>query len=343
MSSAPSGKRATVHDLARTAGVSLATIDRVLNRRPGVRQATIDKVEAAIASLGFQRDLSASLLARGRDLNMAFLIPGGANEFMDELADAVRQQMALTRPERIAISLSRPRPLDPADLAAALDALHPASCDCAVIVASQSPVLVEAVDAATRRGIAVLTLVSDLPGSARRHFVGIDNLAAGRTAAQLLGRFCAGGEIGILAGAMELADHRARLDGFRAVMAAEFPHLSLVGPLEGFDDPARTEALAARLLAQNQKLTGIYNLGAGNSGLRAALLAHVGPRPRVIVHELTPTSRRGLAEQSFDLVLDQNPAGEIRAAIAAARALVLGTPPASDSIGIGIFLRDNLG
>ena len=47
-----------------------------------------------------------------------------------------------------------------------------------------------AVDAATRRGIAVMTLVSDLPGSARRQFIGIDNVAAGRTAASLLGRFC---------------------------------------------------------------------------------------------------------------------------------------------------------
>jgi LacI family transcriptional regulator len=126
-------------------------------------------------------------------------------------------------------------------------------------------------------------------------------------------------------------------------MAAEFAHLSLVGPLEGFDDPAKTETLATRLLAQNRNLTGIYNLGAGNSGLRAALLVHQGPRPRAIVHELTPTSRLGLAEASFDLVLDQNPAGEIRAAIAAARALALGAAPASEPIGIGIFLRDNLG
>jgi LacI family transcriptional regulator len=58
-------RRVTVHDVARVAGVSLATVDRVLNGRPGVRAATVEKVEAAIAEIGFQRDLSASLLARG--------------------------------------------------------------------------------------------------------------------------------------------------------------------------------------------------------------------------------------------------------------------------------------
>ena len=42
----------TVNDIARVAGVSLATVDRVLNARPGVRDVTIEKVNKAIAELG---------------------------------------------------------------------------------------------------------------------------------------------------------------------------------------------------------------------------------------------------------------------------------------------------
>jgi LacI family transcriptional regulator len=53
------GRRATVHDVARAAGVSLATVDRVLNGRPGVRPQTAEKVDAAIRELDFRRDLSA--------------------------------------------------------------------------------------------------------------------------------------------------------------------------------------------------------------------------------------------------------------------------------------------
>src|SRR5689334_8349953 len=44
-------RRATVHDVAREAGVSLATVDRVLNGRPGVRTETADKVAEAIKAL----------------------------------------------------------------------------------------------------------------------------------------------------------------------------------------------------------------------------------------------------------------------------------------------------
>jgi len=82
-------RRATVHDVAREAGVSLATVDRVLNGRPGVRGETAEKVADAIRSLDFRRDVSASLLARARDLSVTFLIPDGSNAFMASLNAAI--------------------------------------------------------------------------------------------------------------------------------------------------------------------------------------------------------------------------------------------------------------
>src|SRR5690606_29267886 len=101
--------------------------------------------------------------------------------------------------------------------------------------------------------------------------VGIDNVAAGRTAASLLGRFCPAGKIGLIAGSLGLSDHRQRLDGFTTLMAAEFPECTLVGPLEGLDDNAATEKQATALLRAHPDLAGLYNAGAGNAGLLAAL------------------------------------------------------------------------
>ena len=332
--------------MARAAGVSLATVDRVLNGRAGVSPTTTEKVEAAIAALGFQRDLSASLLARARDLRVVFIIPDSSNEFMASLADAVARRGSETRADRLQLQTTRLKALDANALVQSLDALDPSDCDCAVIVATQDQSVLAAVDSATRRGVVVMTLVSDLPGSSRRHFIGIDNVAAGRTAASLMGRFCpGGGKIAVIAGSLHLHDHRDRLEGFRATIAAEFPLLVLVGPIEGHDERAETQALVGQLLAQHPDLVGLYNLGAGNAGLVAALEASSrSGQIRVIAHELTEPTRRGLRSGAIDVVLDQNPDGEIRAAIDAARSLALGAGGAAATapIEIGIFLRDNL-
>ena len=56
--------KATLQDVAREAGVSLATVDRVVNRRDGVRGKTAARVEAALAKLGYRPDAAATRLAR---------------------------------------------------------------------------------------------------------------------------------------------------------------------------------------------------------------------------------------------------------------------------------------
>jgi LacI family transcriptional regulator len=182
------------------------------------------------------------------------------------------------------------------------------------------------------------------PAPIRGDFVGIDNVAAGRTAASLIGRFCPAGRIGLIAGSLGLSDHRERRDGFDAVIRAEFPSLELIGPLEGLDDDRRTEAAAMKLLAE-PGLVGIYNMGAGNAGLARALETANLRRPlHVVAHELSDVTRAGLMNGLIDVVIDQNPDGEIAAAIAAARALALkhDADVHSEPIEIGLFLRDNL-
>ena len=339
-------RRATVHDVARQAGVSLATVDRVLNGRPGVRPATAEKVDAAIREIGFQRDLGASLLARARDLKLTFVLPGGTNEFMGNLADAISRRADGALLNRVHIETRRVPPLDAQALAQALDALDPRSCDCAIVVGSEAASVTSAVNNAVRRGIVVMTLVSDLPATQRRHFIGIDNHAAGRTAASLMGRFLpGGGKVAVIAGSLHLRDHSDRLTGFRAVLDGQFPGIDIIGPAEGHDERSETGALVEQLLARHSDLKGIYNLGAGNGGLVTALDAASRPGAlRVICHELTEPTRRGLQSGVIDIVLDQNPDGEIREAIAVARTLALGNSGivTGDPIEIGIFLRDNL-
>ena len=346
MNEATNSKRATVHDVAREAGVSLATVDRVLNARPGVRQKTIDKVEAAVEKLNFSRDMSASMLARSRDIRITFIMPEGTNQFMENLAAAIKHQSRQVAAERIYIGTSFVRAFDSAAFARQLGDLNPENCDCAIVVATDNDVSRDAINDAQKRGVPVMTLVSDLPGSARRRFIGIDNRAAGRTAGALMGRFCGGsGTIGLIVGSLDLADHRDRYEGFREIIHQEFPRMRLIGPEEGFDEPGMTGACVSSLVADHADLSGIYSMGAGNSGLVEALevTARAG-QLHVIAHELTTSTRAALKAGTLDVVLDQNPEGEIRAAIAAAKQLALHAKRdfLGEPIEIGIFLRDNL-
>ncbi len=338
--------RTTLQDVARTAGVSLATVDRVLNGRPGVHSETAERVQAAVDLLKYRPDRLAARLARGRDHHFRFVMPSGNNAFMQALEFEVRAAADRFAEERVQIGITHVDVFDGDVLADSLERLR-GEVDGVAVVALDHPSVREAIDGLTASDVTVVTLVSDVPRANRAHYVGIDNSAAGRTAANLLGRFLSGrsGKVGLLAGSIALRDHIERQLGFEQVIARDFPNLQLLPVREGRDDDGRVETLAAGLLAEHPDLIGIYNVGAGNAGIVAALERAGRERDVVfIAHELTPFSRRHLIRGTIDAVINQDAGHEARSATRLLIAEREGIPIYSgqERIRIDIFLRENV-
>jgi len=338
--------RTTLQDVAKKAGVSLATVDRVLNGRPGVHARTAERVQQAISQLKYRPDRFATRLARGHEHRFQFILPAGENAFMEALTERVRVTAEYVADERVRIGVTHVDVFDGEVLAAALDRLQ-GTVDGVAVVALDHPAVRQAIDDLVASGITVVTLVSDAPRSRRAHYIGVDNAAAGRTAASLLGRFLAGrpGKVGLVAGSMALRDHIERQIGFEQVIARDFPALTLLPVREGRDDDERVKALATGLLQENPDLVGLYNVGAGNGGIVAALEESGRARDVVfIAHELTPFSRRHLIRGTIDAVINQDPGHEARSATRLLIAECENMPydAGQERIRIDIFIRDNV-
>lgn len=337
--------RSTIHDVARVAGVSLSTVDRVLNGRHSVRAATRDRVEQAMRSLDYVRNSAAANLSRRRSFRFLFLLPSGANSFMRMLQTEVVDYSRQLAAEGVDVVVRTVPPFDEEALRRELVAIEPDGFDGVAFVAVDSPAVREAVRALRERDLPVVTLVSDLPSELREHFIGINNIWAGRTAAGLLGRFCgdASGQIAVVAGSMILQDHAERYLGFQQVLNTDFPNLKAMPPIEALDEAETAERALTELLETTRDVVGVYSIGAGNRGVVAAL-GCLDRLPPVVVHELTEHSRRWLLEGRIDAVIRQDPAREARSAIRTLVALSNAKPFNKDEnrVGIEIFLRDNL-
>ena len=338
--------RASIHDVARAAGVSLATVDRVLHGRGGVHARTVAHVRAVVEQLGYRPDPAARRLARKRLARLAFVLPSGTNTFVDTLYAQVRAVQPWLHEQRAAAVVQRVDVFSAEALARHLGTL-PGRFDAVVVMALDHPLVRAAIDDLVAQGVVVLTLVSDVPSSQRSRFVGIDNVSAGRTAASLLGRFAGPqpGRVGIVMGSRALRDHAERLFGFEQVLAAEYPTLRPLPPIEGHDLSERTEPLVTALLEAEPGLVGLYSIGAGNRGIEAAL-ERSGRAGRIVwvCHELTPHARRALLGGVADAVINQDAGHEVRSSCRLALAALSGERvlPDQERIRIDIFLRDNL-
>jgi LacI family transcriptional regulator len=330
----------TVRDVAALADVSLATVDRVLNNRKGVSAKAIAKVRAAVAQSGYMRNLAAANLSQRRVYRFCFVVPTGDTGFIALLQNAIEAQRSHLMQRQILIQIVPTRAFDVAGQVAVLRSLD---CDAVALMVSESPEIQEEVSRLMAAGIQVVTLVADLPQSGRSAYVGIDNVAAGRTAAEFMGRFVHGaGPVLMIAGSLTSRDHTERLMGFRLVMQERFETLGLLPVVEGSDDAATVERLVLAAAAA-RPLAGIYAIGAGNRGLVRAVNA-ITPKPVTIVHELTPTSRAGLRDGTITLVLDQDTLAATAAAVEIMRQLTEGRdlPPDAGKIRLNLYCRENI-
>ncbi|MDA9398833.1 LacI family DNA-binding transcriptional regulator [Bradyrhizobium sp. CCBAU 45389] len=340
----------TLKDIAREAGVSLATVDRVLHNRPGVRPDTVRRVREAIERNSFQPHVAAAELARGRARRFAFVMPSGPNPFMQQIEAYLGEMSGWLSARRLNVEMVATDVFDASVLAASLEALS-GDYDGVAVVALDHPTVRAAINDLVDAGTRVVTLVSDVPSSRRHHYVGIDNIAAGRTAGALVGRLVGGrsGKVAVVAGSQGLRDHAERIFGFNQVMASEFPDLSVLPVLEGRDEDERSEQLLARLLGRHADIVGLYNVGAGTQGVAQALnnkaLSEAGRDKVVFVgHDVTALTRRLLLQGVMDAAISQNPGHEARAAVRVLLSLARGEPilREQEKIRIDIVMRDNL-
>lgn len=338
--------KVTLKDVAEAAGVSIATVDRVLNGREGVRAATVDRVETAIRRLGY---LPSSLAGRVQPLpnRFLFLLPAGDNPFFVSIDEAVRRLKEWLPFAGSSFDVKHVDVFDGTALAEALQGVKSSGYAGVAAVALDHPAVREAVNALRREGIAVVTLVSDVPSSNRDHYVGIDNTAAGRTAGSLLGRLLPGrkGKVALIAGSLALRDHAERRFGFEQVISQDFPDVEVIAIREGRDDPGRVKQLATEILREHPDLSGLYNVGAGTHGVIEAVEGAGRAKDLVfIAHELTDENRSALVRGTIDVVINQDAGHEARSAARVLQALTNDWPILEDQerIRIDIFVRDNV-
>ncbi|OLL27925.1 LacI family transcriptional regulator [Burkholderia sp. SRS-W-2-2016] len=330
---------ATITAIAEAAGVSTATVDRVLNGRDGVRSLTRDHVLAVARKLGHEAQADQQSQA---GIRLSFVLPAGDNSFMALLHEHLLVE-AQCRPE-VHARIHLVEGFNAEKLAAQLHQLK-GNTDAVGLVGLDHPQVREAIAALQASGVHVCTLVSDIPTSSRIAYVGIDNRAAGRLAAWLLGRFLPQGEtreVAVFLGSLAYRGHEEREMGFRALLSEEFPHLRITRMLEIGDDRTRAYELTRQMLEQGTP-AGIYNIGAGNSGIGRALQeAGVHRQIMFVGHDLTDTSRQFLLDRTMDAVIEQNPRVEAREAVRLLASAVRGQTEPTYMPRLQVIFRENI-
>jgi len=301
-----------IREIARQSGLSEATVDRVLNKRPGVRASTAANVAQAIADLDRQRS---QLRLSGRTF-IVDVVMQTPDRFSTAVKVALELELPMLRPAVVRSRFDFREQARPGEIVKTLDDIRRRGSMGVILKAPDESEINDAIGRLHDAGIPVVTLVTDIPLSGRVAYVGIDNRAAGATAAYLIDQW-----LGADGDAILMALSRSAFRGeeeremrFRAAMRERAGGRALIEATDtdGIDNAVRDQTIS--ILREHPDITAVYSIGGGNRAILDAFDI-VGRTCRVfIAHDLDRDNLPLLQNRRITAVLHHDLRSDMRRA-----------------------------
>jgi LacI family transcriptional regulator len=298
--------RPTIHDVAREAGVSTATVDRVLNGREKVREETTRKVYEAARLIGYH---AAPLIGQRMQADLPRLRLGLVlhkerqsfyQQFKAEAERAVNQASGVRATLQIAFAASQ----SPKDFTSLMEGMA-GRVDVIAASAVTHPEVTDAVIRLNSKGIPCFSLLNDFAQGVRQNYLGLNNLKVGRIAAHMMATAAHHpGKIAVFVGGYRWHGHELRETGVRSYFREHAPQFQVLDTLINLETRQLTYEATLDLLARHPDLRGIYCAGGGMEGAIAAVNEMREPgEVALVVNELTPESRAALISRHVTMVI----------------------------------------
>lgn len=301
--------RVTIADVAKEAGVSISTVDRVINRRAPVRGGTAEHIFAVAERLGFRAAgvIKEQLKSIQPRCTLGFLLQEPNSTFYRGLGHALEDA---TADERSIHGRARVHYMDDISPEAVSEQMKKMATevDALAIHTADHPLIRACVEDFAESNIPVFALITDLSSPVRAGYVGLDSRRKGRTAGWFMSFLAREpGPVAIFVGSHRIQCQELCEMSFRSYLREYAPDFEVLEPVFTMEDERVAREGMRNILRRHPNLVGYYVVGSGVEGVINALDAEgidVSNRQVIgIGHELTQGTKLGLARGRLHVAL----------------------------------------
>ncbi len=275
---------ATMQEIADLIGVSRGTVDRVLNDRGGVNEATRKKVMDAAKLLNYQINKTGTALAmQQKKLTVGVVLFGIDNPFFDDVIQGI-----YNKAEELSVYgcslIVKKIPFDVDAQIQAIDEMVAEGINGLLLSPYTDKRVREKINELHEKNIPIVTVNTDIPDSHRLAYVGSDDYKSGITAGGLMGLICHGEtEIGIITGSRYVKGHEDRIHGFTDIARTKYPNLTIVA-LDGCDDDDyKSYNIVQRMLTEHPTISALCFAASGIYGGCKAIAQSMSHAPLKVI------------------------------------------------------------
>ena len=300
---------ATIKEIATLAGVSRGTVDRVLNNRGGVSEATAKRVQEIADRLNYKPNRAGLILAaRKKKIKIGVIVFEASNPFFDDVLAGVHAKAQELDGYNVSL-LIRQVPFDELAQFNTMEELLAEGINGLMIAPYNSLYIAAEIDRFTDMGIPVVTTNSDIL-SKRIAYVGCNYFLSGQVAAGLVGRMTPGNDIcmGVLTGSVHVLCHTERIAGFMDIIKREYSHIQVTEPVENHDNDTESYEVVSQLLEKHPEVNVLFFTAGGVLGGCTAVLDHTRAASiQIFTYDCVPSTVELIRQNVICATICQNP------------------------------------
>lgn len=299
----------TIQQIAEKAGVSRGTVDRALNNRGRINPEVADMVRRTAEEMGYVHKARKRQKNSGGKRKIGIVTQLSGSSFMLEIKRGIQTGKKELEDLGIEVLVKENTSVHEEDQLRAIDELLKEGIQGLAIMPVDSEAIREKLNwLVNEKKIQVVTFNSDIVGTKRCCFVGMDNKLSGQTAAGLFGVMTRGvGKILVITGYFSSMLNNSRVDGFVEEIKKISPKLEIAGVQGSFNNTEEVRKIIENAMMSISGINGIFVVSGGQEGIVEALKnLGVDQRPYVVIYDQTKKNEKLLKDNVADFLIDQN-------------------------------------
>lgn len=303
----------TIKDIARRAGISIGTVDRVLHNRGRVSRVTARRVSSIVKKLGYTTNVFARHLSLSRQFTFGVIMPKlyQDSSYWELLAKGIDRATSELSASRIRTVYFLYDKYSRQSFITQTYALSATSIDGVIIAAGFTNLAKEFMTGfqqKLKQPVPCICLDSAIPGVSSLSSIYQDSFQSGVVAAKLMCMSLKNkGSIAVVRVFPESYHINERARGFESYIR-RFPYLKIHMYDMTDNQKATFETLTRKILEENPSLVGIFVTNA-NTHYVAEFLEKKDDSKKVILigYDLVKKNRRFLEQNIIDYIISQQP------------------------------------
>lgn len=239
----------TIKQIAKLAGVSRGTVDRVLHNRGGVKEDVADRVLEIARELEYEPNFAAKILANSKNAaTIGVIMNSGENPFFKKVFLGIKLATSEIKQTNTKLIIKELTGYDADAQLAAIEEMAQLPLNGLAITPINDKRIIKRLNALSESGISIVTFNVDITGLKKLCFVGCNYKRSGQVAAELMGKMAhTGVNVAIVSGSRSMQGHKERADGF-CEAAGEYPNLNIISVVYCDDSDEKAYSLTKQLI-----------------------------------------------------------------------------------------------